>query len=392
MKSRIATLMAAVLATAQPAAGQIGQEIEPRPVRAADTAVVPGPDRAARPVPMQAGESAQHVHVVRRGDTLWDLAGHYYENPFAWPTIHRANPQVVEDPHWIYPQERLVIPGRMTAVAEGPPFAPGRITEIPAVAGAPDATRRTRFYARDEGTADPLILSAEELRRGGVQPGEHYSAPWLGQPGMLPVIGTVVRSVDAPNTGFEDDLMVHPFDDIYVEYRGNARPQPGQKLLVVNSGDRMHGLDRLIRPTGIATVVATDPDVLTARVTEQWGTMRRGDLALTLADFTPVEGEAEPISGGPVGRIIGWLVDQPLYGTSDHGFVNLGSSSGVQVGDVMLAYREARKRGGTDLPAEPVAYVKIVRVNADNATFRVTKVLQRRLEQGLPVQVVSRIP
>lgn len=391
MKSRIATLMAAVLATAQPVAGQIGQEIDERPpAQAPDTGVVRG-DVAARPVALaQPGDSVQQVHVVRRGDTLWDLAGFYYQNPFAWPTIHRANTDVVEDPHWIYPEERLVIPGRMTAVAEGPPFAPGRITELPAPA---DPERRTRFYRADEEAADPAIIAAEALRRAGVQPGEHYSAPWLADPPAMPVLGRVVRSVAAPNTGFEDDVLIHPFDDVYVEYRDDAvRPEPGEKMLLVKVGERVRGTERVIRPAGIGRVIDTSEDVMTVRVTEQWGLLRDGDLALPLRDFPAIEGDAQAISGGPIGEILHWELDQPLYGTSDLGFADIGRADGVQVGDVMLVYRQARQRGSTDLPAEPVAYVKVVRADEATSTFRVTKVLQRRLESGLPVQVVSRIP
>ena len=53
---------------------------------------------------------AQKVHVVKKGDTLWDLSGYYYSNPFIWRNIYNANMDKIEDPHWIYPGEEFTIP------------------------------------------------------------------------------------------------------------------------------------------------------------------------------------------------------------------------------------------------------------------------------------------
>jgi len=50
--------------------------------------------------------SVPAYHTVRRGDTLWDLCDRYYDNPYAWPKVWSYNPQV-ENPHWIYPGDRL---------------------------------------------------------------------------------------------------------------------------------------------------------------------------------------------------------------------------------------------------------------------------------------------
>ena len=66
----------------------------------------------------------QQVHIVVKGDTLWDLGNKYLGNPFAWPQIWELN-KWIKDPHWIYPGDPLVVePGR-GVVPPGGPMAPG---------------------------------------------------------------------------------------------------------------------------------------------------------------------------------------------------------------------------------------------------------------------------
>jgi hypothetical protein len=52
------------------------------------------------------GAFTPEAHTVRRGETLWELSGHYYNNPYYWPRIWAFNPQI-QNPHWIYPGDRV---------------------------------------------------------------------------------------------------------------------------------------------------------------------------------------------------------------------------------------------------------------------------------------------
>ena len=49
------------------------------------------------------------IHIIGDGDTLWDLAERYFENPFLWPQLWDVN-RYVENPHLIYPGDPLTIP------------------------------------------------------------------------------------------------------------------------------------------------------------------------------------------------------------------------------------------------------------------------------------------
>ncbi len=355
--------------------------------------------RRAEEEARRAAEEAQgqrgREHVVRRGDTLWDLANFYLRNPFLWPLIYDANRDVVEDPHWIYPEERLVIPGL-------PPL-PGA-ADAPADATAVKAAepQRTRFYrarGADPSAADSPATIEGEYRRDlevpQVRPGEFYSAPWLSRSNELRRVAEVVSIArrDAPAGRLRE--TANRYGMVYLRYRRSESPAVGDRLLFVRVGDEVKGFGRVIEPVGQATVTELHGETAAAVVTEQYGLIEEGTIAVPLEEFPGLlEQPAQPVESGPEGRLIGFSIEQPVASSPDHVFIDLGRDDGIEVGDEFVVILPARRAPRSDvmLPEEPVARLRVVRVAERSATAQVIRLEQAMLEPGLPVRLVAKRP
>jgi len=343
----------------------------------------------------------QRTHVVRRGDTLWDLARLYLNNPFQWPRIYEANRSQIRDPHWIYPNQRFVIPPVVPdAVAVKEAAVPEDVRPVALEeTTAARRPRRTLFYrgAQPEEPAAPVgreieIRELEPLPE--VQPEVSESAAWLAERRDLGVLGRVVQEVGA--RGEKDRLLhsMHPLDHVYVAYEDGApRPSVGEQVLLVAVGRGVGRWGRVIEPTAVATVRELAEDVMIVELTRQFGPVHAGNLAVPLPRFEGAPAARVPVEAGPVGELIDFRTRQPLPAVLDEAFVSLGRADGLEVGDELEVYRPERPSADNSvwLPEEAVAVLRVVRVEEQSATVQVAGLRQPTLERGLPVRLVRKV-
>lgn len=333
----------------------------------------------------------QREHEVRPGDTLWDLARAYLENPFLWRLIYDANRDVVDNPHWIYPAERLIIPPLLSTDAPNSPTRAPLGTPL----GTPITEVAAEPVAEPPVTEEPTVVTTVDLRRPVIALAEYLAAPWVSNTAEGQVAGSILRLVDPSAVRDRLPSTVHPNDRVHIGDLRGTLPRVGDSLSVVRFGRRIANHGVIVEPLAVLFVEQVGDGVATARVVRQFGTARLGDSVLPLETLPSIGlGEAEPVQSGPAGELLAFLSEEVLHGTTDIAFISVGSASGVGIGDEFLVYVPARSVSGQaeQLPAEEVGTVRVVKVADNTATVRVLSVKSAALREGLPVQMIRRMP
>lgn len=135
-------------------------------------------------------------YVVQQGDTLWDIAARFLHNPWDWPAIWQANPQI-DNPHLIFPGDLISL-----IYVDGQP----RLAINRAGDGGEDRLS-PRIRELDDGeaiTTVPLDAIDDFLRYPRIIGEEEYeSLPYVlannkRQLNAIPGNNTYVRHLDAP--------------------------------------------------------------------------------------------------------------------------------------------------------------------------------------------------
>jgi hypothetical protein len=329
----------------------------------------------------QEPEPEAGLHVVRTGDTLWDLARQYLSDPFRWPEIYSLNREVVRDPHWIYPQDRLLIPGRRGMVV--PPLG-----VVPTV---PTADGRTVFFGGGRAGGDPRTVRmtpADEV--AAVEPGAFYRAGLLLSEAEMSLLGELVEVVSPTVVPRRGVPQIQPHDRVLMRVAGSV--SVGDRLHLMRAGRVVQPYGRIFVATGSGLVIAVEAGTATIEVDQFYDRVDIGDVALPLPEFAPRSGVVPQPAAGLEGRLLSFIEAQPVAATGDMAFVDLGAASGVVEGDEFVAFIPATAASWGIRPEVEVARLQVVRAGRVTSTVRVVSLQQPALEEGMPVRLVGKMP
>jgi len=340
----------------------------------------------------------RRTHVVKTGDTLWDLAGAYLSDPFLWPEIYRINTDVVEDPHWIYPGEVLQIPGpgELTVAADQPlPVEQGVEDQRPV---GPTIFARAQSgpnYGPRKLTANRRVASPDEMERAAVREGEFLAAPWIDRNGGPEQHGRIVATAELPGIGqASDPIRLAPHDRIYVTLPRDVGATAGERYLSYELGPAMPQ-GQIVVPTGILVVEKPGTGEATlVRIERMFGEVKIGNRFIPLERIQlPTDARPAPVDLGVRSRVI-WIASHAVLPSIQHYLlIDASRKDGVSLGDQFtLMQRRVELDGGVKLPEQPVALAQVVRVTERGATVMIVDQVQPKVREGMEARLTAKMP
>jgi hypothetical protein len=303
------------------------------PALYADEIQVPGPGPQAK------------VHTVVHGDTLWDIARAYLEDPFQWPKIWRDNDQVA-NPDLIYPGGMIRIPVGLlkpeVREAMVPKGAPPQALEVPV----------------PKGSLNPLMVE---------------SAGFLTHD--LDDVGEVMGT-------YEGRTLMGEGDTIFLKLGRHDNPEPGTRFTVVRPlhtvrhPGSLRSMGRLVEVLGVVSVTGQKGRAVQATVERSYDSITQGDLLLAYADPDVTVTEGTP---DLTGVVVAARDDREYSAAGDVVYIDRGARDGLAPGMTLevMAHEEKVEGAGIlssyHLPERHLATLRVLSVREGNATAKIVE-------------------
>lgn len=328
---------------------------------------------------------APGVYIVKKGDTLWDIAGRYLSKPWHWPEIWAVN-RHVKNPHWIYPGDRLLIC-----------LINGRT-----VVGRDEGDGCAGIERRMSNTGLPVVRLEPQIR---VQPLE-LAIPIISLSSIQHWLkhSRVVSTEEIQGTPYivgnrDNRLITAVGQSVYVRGQGLVIGQQyavyreGTDYVVTRNNKVVENLGRELSQVASGIITALNGDIATLELTRSFdGEVRQGDRVM-LEDTTPLPNTFYPIQPDQVtagGRVIRILDSLSSAAKNSVIVFDRGTVDGAAPGQVFAVYQRGQlvsdpKTGEKiQLPSERTGLAMIFR-SFNRVSYAIV------LESDLPIKVEDEI-
>ncbi len=326
-------------------------------------ATTPAPAASTAPPPVMQSNAPQR-YTVKKGDTLWGIANLYLRDPWRWPDIWYANPDI-KNPHLIFPGDVLILgytqQGQPVLSVErnGQPVTEATVLEATPAPAASSAAVAPTTAPIASSSVPAAIVPSSALPSYKMEPQPRYlpldqAVTLVPLDGLRPYLDKtrVIASGELDDAGymvssFTSSPVAGSGDQIYAK---GLKSQSGARYDVYRIGDKYvdpdSGSNLGYEATYIGTAMVetwSDPQKLLVTSSDQ--ELLAGDRLLPATggqgvdlNFYPhhpdmtVQGQIMAVLGG-VGQI----------GQFDEVVLNRGTDAGLNAGTVLGIYRKGDK-------------------------------------------------
>jgi LysM repeat protein len=348
---------------------------------------------------------APRTHVVKKGDTLWDLAHTYLGDAFLWPEIYRLNTDKIEDPHWIYPGEALKLPASGALLGKAPAnngaaaaTSVSNPTASPAVAQRQQQPRRLTVFSPDANKVDRKARESLNLREraNAVRTGEFLASPFVWMPGGPGDHGVVEEAAEAVGISMTTaNRPIQYLEPVFVHLPNNTPGRVGDQYLVYRLDSLIETQGQVLVPTGVLTLISRGANGRSrAQLTKKFEDVFQGQHVMPLDSLHQNSGEVPARVEFGMATRVSWLDYNPvLPGSGSYLILTANSKDGITPGDqVTLLRSRGEDSKGVELPDEEVAVAQVTRVTPYGAAAIVLRTLQAGVALGMKARVTAKMP
>lgn len=287
------------------------------------------------------GAKKPRYHVVRPGDTLWDIATMYFRDPWYWPKLWAMNPSIT-NPHWIYPGDRIQLSKKRAAPEKkgAPRPAPRKGPKAFGVMETKLHDKTGTITLRQTG-----FVEEKKVKRAGVIEGS-----------------------------FEEKILLATYDVIYIKMKKKHPLEVGKRYTIYEPVKAVYYPGKK-RKIGRMVKICADVEIKSIK----WGGPYKkkgvargvilrainpvergylvGDMKRRYKAVEPIE-NTNPKLRDLSGHVVAVLDDREVIGTRQLVFLDKGKADGVKVGHVFYVvvrgdgYRRIMERRRTAKPSE----------------------------------------
>ncbi len=315
--------------------------------------------RAQEATPYGQADQETYIHVVVKGDTLWDICEDLYANPWVWPKVWQMNPHIT-NPHWIYPGTELRVYYEVAKFFE----ESTAVEETAVVEEAPVVEEVTPPPPPPPPKVPTITFS--EIDQVG------FITPYVPE-GMGVILG-----------GKRQRTLIGAADKIYVQFREGVQPEVGDRFFVFKTSLLFkHPITKkdvgyLNTMLGVLEVVLVAPDHSKAVVLSSFQEMTATDKLMPYkkrSEEIAVQPGAEPIEGNIILAEWGTF----LIAHRQIAFIDLGANDEIKAGHRFEVFQEPKALTSRDeeivLSIQPIGELLVLAVEQETAATLVVESL-----------------